>query len=188
MKFNQIASAFVLVTGMASFGAAAASQGAGHIDFVGSIIDAPCSIDPSSGSQEVDLGQVAQKQLADGGKSYPQKFEIKLMGCELNEGASAVSLTFGGSPADDSNQLLGITGTASGAGVAMTDASSKIITLGEATDARELIEGTNIITMSAYLQGLTTDDVEGGGDGTRAAVPIVPGDFYASTDFTLSYE
>lgn len=177
MKLNKIATTLMLVAGISSFGVQAADQGAGKVTFTGSIIDAPCSIHPDSGDQEVDLGQIASSQLVGSGTSTPRNFDIKLENCVLSEeegAANTVTVTFGGSAADATNKLLGITGTASGAGVAITDGSGKQITLTEPTDARDLIEGDNTLNFSAYLQGL------GGA--------VETGEFQAVTDFTLAYQ
>jgi len=174
MKLNKIASVLVFASSMATYGAhAAADQGAGRVDFKGSIINAACSINPQSTQQEVDLGQIAAKQLANSGTSTPRNFEILLENCDITDD-SAVSLTFGGDSANTTNTLLGITGTASGAGIAMTTGNGERITLGQATQPRDLIEGDNTLVFSAYLEGL------GGA--------IETGDFFSSTNFTLAYQ
>lgn len=180
MKFNKIVTALILASGMATFAA-----NAGRVDFHGSIIDAACSIDPDSSVIDVNLGQIASKQLANEGSSTPVTFDINLKNCELsseggNEESRAaakntVSVTFGGSAANATNDLLGITGNASGAGIAMTDGSGSRIVLGQATSARALIEGDNTLRFSAYLVGLNGQTAE-------------PGNFASTADFTLAYE
>ncbi|NDJ59247.1 fimbrial protein [Enterobacteriaceae bacterium 4M9] len=192
MKVNKLASALIIALGMSAAGAqAAADQGSGKITFSGSIIDAPCSIDPESSDQEVNLGQVAKSQLENSGTSTPQNFAILLKNCAVTETqvnnpedpenptqvvtAPSVTVTFGGSPAlDDDNTWFGITGTATGAGVVITDASSNKIPVGGTSAARELIEGNNTLGFSAYLQGLGNT--------------IETGDFQSIADFMLSYE
>lgn len=175
MRFNKIASVLFLASGLVAFGANAADQGSGRVTFTGSIIEAACSVNPESSDQEVDLGQIAASQLADNGSSTPRNFEILLENCALDaDKANTVAVTFGGSAADSSNKLLGITGTASGAGVVITDGSGSPITLGEATGARELIEGSNTLNFSAYLQGISDE--------------ISTGEFQSVADFTLAYQ
>jgi type 1 fimbria pilin len=192
MKINKLASILIITMGMSAAGAqASANAGSGKITFTGSIIDAACSIDPESSDQEVSLGQVAKSQLENNGTSTPQNFQILLKNCSLTETtvenpeepgetsrvdtAPSVKVTFGGSPAlPDDNTWFGITGTASGAGVVITDASSNKIPVGGTSAARELIEGDNTLSFSAYLQGL--------GD------TIQTGDFQSIADFTLAYE
>ncbi|WP_058914021.1 fimbrial protein [Entomohabitans teleogrylli] len=176
MKLNKIASAIALVAGIAAFGANA-DQGSGTVTFNGSIIDAPCSINPVSSNQTVDLGQVTVAELSDSKTSTPRNFNILLENCVLDaEGnAPSVSLTFGGATADTAKKLLGITGTASGAGVAVTDGAGTQITFGTATPVRQLIVGNNTLAFSAYMQGLS------------GATPT-EGSFISVTDFTLDYQ
>jgi type 1 fimbria pilin len=184
MKFNKIVTALIFASGMTAFGANAASDaGAGRVDFRGSIIDAACSIDPDSSVIDVNLGQIASAQLDKEGSSTPVNFEISLKNCQLSGGddqgtraaKNTVSVTFGGSSANATNDLLGITGDASGAGIAMTDGSGDRITLGKATPARSLIEGDNTLGFSAFLVGLKGADIQ-------------TGNFASTADFTLAYE
>ncbi|MCH9296885.1 MULTISPECIES: fimbrial protein [Pantoea] len=194
MKMNKLASVLALTLSMVAVSNVyaaddVANQGQGRITFTGSIIDAACSISPETSDQEVSLGQIAASQLADSGVSKPVNFQIDLQHCTTNsttsEGtdgkdvvtttAPAVTVTFGGSPAvEGDNTWFGITGTASGAGVVITDASSNKIPVGGTTTARELIEGDNTMGFSAYLQGL--------GD------KVTTGEFTSIADFTLAYE
>lgn len=62
MKLNKIMLAAAMAFGATSF-AHAADQGHGKVNFIGSIIDAPCSIAPESLDQTVDLGQVSNVAL-----------------------------------------------------------------------------------------------------------------------------
>lgn len=200
MKFNKIAVFMTLALGMTATGVYAAedvaTEGAGKITFHGHIIDAACSIGADSESQTVELGQISAKQLEDQGVSSPKVFSIELENCRMNSTtvpgqgenppttvitAPMVKVTFGGSAALNSdgsadNEKFGIMGTASGAGVVITDASSAIIPVGGTSEARELIEGKNTLAFSAYLQGLDDNDA------------IKSGEFTSITDFTLSYE
>ncbi|HCR1077320.1 TPA: type 1 fimbrial protein [Enterobacter cloacae] len=181
MKLNKIMMAAVMAFGMSSV-AHAADEGHGKVTFTGSIIDAPCSITPESVDQTVDLGQISNVALKNGGKSNPRPFSIDLENCSFeadNEGAiqkNKVSVTFTGAESSSVDGLLGITGAAQGAAVAITDGSGDVISLGQPTKAQALQEGSNTLSFSAYLQGASDP---------KAA--IVPGDFQAVADFTLAY-
>ncbi|BEM64739.1 fimbria A protein [Serratia marcescens] len=185
MKLNQIMLAAVMAFGVSSLAhAAVKDQGHGKVTFNGSIIDAPCSISPDSIDQTVELGAISNVALKDGGKSTPRPFQIKLENCELTVDANdpsknnnKVSLTFSGSASDADSALLGITGTAKGAGIALTDGSGKKIKLGTASDARLLQNGSNTLSFSAYLQG-----------SSASGAVIVPGEFQSVADFTLAYQ
>jgi type 1 fimbria pilin len=167
-----VAMGSVFIAGAAN---AAEDQGHGKINFMGSIIDAPCSIAPESVDQTVDLGAVANVALKDGGTSSPANFEIILENCDLTD-KKTVTTTFGGTESANQPGLLGIAGTASGASIAITDGSGQLIKLGEASVPRSLIEGTNTLTFAAYLKG----------DGASSVV--VPGEFTSVADFMMDYQ
>ncbi|MFM5466162.1 fimbrial protein [Aeromonas simiae] len=156
-----------------SAGLQAADAGSGRVTFTGSIIDAACSVNPESSNQEVNLGQIALHQLEGKGTSTPRNFEIALENCSVDT-QSSVSVTFAG--AKVAKDLLGITGTAAGAGIAITDGTGERLELGKPSAARELVAGNNTMIFSAYLEGLGDDD------------KLKTGDFYAVADFTLAYE
>ncbi|ANS43582.1 fimbrial protein [Serratia inhibens] len=174
MKLNKIMLATVLAFGVSSM-AHAADQGQGKVTFTGSIIDAPCSIAPESVDQTVDMGQISNVALKNGGKSMPRQFEIKLEQCDTTT-MKTVTTTFNGDSSSANPDLLGIIGNASGASIAITDMASNLIKLGEATPPQTLNDGNNTLRFAAYLQG----------DGASAA--IVPGDFTAIADFKLAYQ
>ncbi|MFJ3458581.1 fimbrial protein [Scandinavium goeteborgense] len=176
MKFSKIALALSLgVVLVSSAQAAVEDQGHGTVHFTGSIIDAPCSIDPSSVDQTIPMGQVSNVALKDGGRSEPVDFNIKLTQCDTTT-LKGVSVTFSGSPSTGNPDLLGITGSASGASIALIDGSGAPIVLGEATSVRPIVDGSNELDFAAFLQG----------DGASAT--IVPGSFTSVANFTLSYE
>ncbi|HGM5493178.1 TPA: fimbrial protein [Serratia fonticola] len=160
----------------AAFAANAADQGSGTVTFTGSIIDAPCSITPDSIDQTVNLGEVSQAALASQGTSIPRNFAIDLQNCDLAT-LNKVSITFNGSPDAANADLLGITGTAKGAGIVITDGSGSPIKLGVASAARALGEGNNTLAFSAYLKG-----------SSAAVGSVKPGSFSSVADFTLAYQ
>ncbi|MCP1107082.1 type 1 fimbrial protein [Serratia nevei] len=184
MKLNKIMMAAVVAFGMTSVAhAAVKDQGHGQVTFTGSIIEAPCSIAPESLDQTVELGAISNVALKTGGKSTPRNFQIKLENCDLitddkDPGKNnTVSLTFSGSASEANEKLLGITGTAKGAGIAITDGAGTTIELGKASKARELQNGNNTLSFAAYLQGATA-----------STTAIVPGEFQSVADFTLAYQ
>ncbi|HCM62167.1 MAG TPA: fimbrial protein [Morganella sp. (in: Bacteria)] len=162
-------------------------QGHGKVNFHGFIIDAPCSISPESVDQTVELGQIATatlKQNGAKGESSAQTFQIELVDCDLSyfddkdDAKSTVNLKFTGSTIDGDDSTLAITGQAKGAGVRIMDKdNSKLIRFGETTNsAYKLQDGQNSLQFAAYVRGLGKADA------------IVPGEFFAVTNFTLTYE
>ena len=180
MKLNKIMLAAVMALGVSSL-AHAADQGHGKVTFSGSIIDAPCSIAPEALDQTVELGAISNVSLKNGGKSTPRNFQIKLENCELTAKDpgknNTVALTFSGSASEADSKLLGITGTAKGAGIAITDGAGTNIELGKPSKARELQNGANTLSFAAYLQG-----------SSASTAVIVPGEFQSVADFTLAYQ
>ncbi|WP_337264916.1 MULTISPECIES: fimbrial protein [unclassified Serratia (in: enterobacteria)] len=177
MKLNNIALATILSLGMVSL--ANADAGSGKVNFVGKIIDAPCSIAPESLDQTKSFGQVANVALVNGGRSSVLNFDIKLQGCDISGAKNKVQVTFGGpngGATGNTNTLLAITG-AQGASIAMFDGSNQPIKLGTPTTVQNLLAGANTLSFSAYLQGHA---------GTTLT-DITEGDFTSTTNFTLAY-
>ncbi|MGL4429836.1 MAG: fimbrial protein [Silvania sp.] len=174
MNLKKIVLAMAMASGMAMGAAHAADQGHGTVTFTGSIIDAPCSISPDSIDQTVNLGEVSSTALKDSGTSEPRPFDIKLEQCDTTT-SKTVTTTFTGAASAGNPDLLGITGTAKGASIAITNGSGEVVKLGTATAPQTLQDGNNTLEFSAYLQG----------DGASAT--IVPGSFQSVADFTLAY-
>ncbi|MBH3000358.1 fimbrial protein [Serratia marcescens] len=170
MKLNKIMLAAAVAFGLSS--TAYADQGHGKVTFTGAIIDAPCSISPESIDQTVEMGQISKVALQNGGKSTPRNFSIDLENCSFEAGNNKVTATFTGMESESG--LLGIHGSASGAGIAITDGAGTVIELGQPTKEQELQAGNNTLSFAAYVQG-------------EAASDIIEGDFQAVADFTLAY-
>ncbi|EMF5053727.1 type 1 fimbrial protein [Serratia marcescens] len=176
MKLNKIMLTVVMALGTISM-ANAANQGSGSVTFKGSIVAAPCSIEPESLDQTVALGDIASAQLANGGKSTPQDFLIKLVGCEVDENVTkTMTTTFTGAESAAAPGLLAMKGSARGASIAINDVDGKLLKLGTASKAQEITNGQTTLRFSAHLQG----------DGASAA--ITPGEFSSVADFTLAYQ
>lgn len=158
---------------------AASNQGSGEVNFVGSIIDAPCSITPESANQTVNMGQIANKTLELYSESAPVNFDIKLEGCAL-ETVKSVNVTFLGAAENATKDQLQIEGSAAGAAISMKNVQSgETIVLGKATKIDTLTDGNNTLKFNAKLVRTgAVDDMD----------DIKPGDFTATTDFQLSYQ
>lgn len=174
MKFNKIALAAAVMLGTIS-SVQAADQGNGVVKFTGTVIDAPCAINNNSSDQTVDLGSVANVALADGGSSAPKAFEIRLEKCSIAT-AKTVKTTFSG--AENAGGLLGITGSAKGAGIALADSDGNTIKLGTPTAGKLLGVGTSETTLAF------TAALKGSGGGVTT---IIPGEFSSVANFMLTY-
>lgn len=177
MKKTTVAAAMLFAlcaTNVYAEDAGVPNQGNGTVNFVGAIIDAPCSIAPESVDQTINMGQVANATLDTYGESAPQNFDIKLEGCAL-ETAKSVDVTFTGVADNTAKDELQLQGFAKGAAIKMKNMfSGEDIVLGKATSFDGLVDGSNKLSFSAKLVKTTGD--------------IVPGDFTATTNFVLAYK
>lgn len=154
----------------------AAGAGSGVVKFEGEIIEAACSITPGTSDQLVKFGQVATSQLKSGGMSLPQKIEIELEGCSLDDLTDqTVTATFTGTESVDVPKALGITGTAKGAGIVIVDDLGAAIELGKASAPRMIGAGKNTLLFGAYMKGMAAGD-------------LTHGEFTAITNFALAYQ
>lgn len=180
MKISKIASA-VVIMGVTTF-AAQANQGSGKVTFWGSIIDSPCSIKNGYGDQRIELGQISNTHLDNGGISTPRPFDIQLENCSFELDAddnplyNTVKVLFSGNNVTGDMKMLAITGQAAGAGVRIQDASGQAVTLMQPTSGRTLGIGDNTLSFTAHLEKIAS------------VTNVTPGDFEAVTNFTLAYE
>lgn len=169
MQFNKMTLSAFILFGISSV--TYADQGHGSVTFTGSVIESPCSINPESVYQDIPLGQITTVALKDGGTSDPRPFQIKLENCTIAT-ASAVTATFTGP--ESTSGLLGMTGTAKGASIAITDGTGAVLKLGKPSTKQVVQAGYNTLSFAAYLKG----------DGKE----VTPGEFQSIADFTLAYQ
>lgn len=176
MQFSSMVLALGMGAAVVSCQVQAGDQGHGTVTFTGSIIDAPCSITPETIDQTVNLGEVSDKALVNGGKSSPLPFNIKLENCDLSGLTDkTVTITFTGPESSAQPGYLAIVGTASGAAIGITSGNGTNIPLGTPSSATKTQQGDNTLSFAAYLHG---DGVE----------TVIPGTFFSVANFTLAYK
>ena len=113
MKSLSLTKAAVLIALAASAQAALAADGT--VNFVGKLIDTPCSVSPNSANLTVPLGSVSTTSMNGGvGKrSTPAKFTIDLLNCSPPL-ASTATVSFTGTADASGNRLRVGVGEASG--------------------------------------------------------------------------
>ncbi|MGE8681780.1 MAG: fimbrial protein [Achromobacter marplatensis] len=186
MKKNQLARLIASIAfGTACTAAFAADKPNGEIRFEGSIVEAPCSIASDSVNQTVRMDQIASAELKGGKKSTPKSFKINLLGCDLTDVKNSVTATFQTStPSDAYDGLVAIQGAARGASLGIADGRGELIKLGHESSATKISTATPSMEFQAFLQGEQEDD---GQQGKKDAT-LVPGEFYAAVNFTLTYK
>lgn len=144
--------------------------GSGKITFTGTIINAPCAIEPDDIDKQVALGEVPASYINTNGHSDAVDASLHLINCDLpnsdngnNVAVSKVDVTFSSDSVttEDSNLLSNT--FASGAqnvGVRLLDKTSTNIVLGTAKTI-DLSAGsaTQILPFMAYMQKVGATDV-----------------------------
>lgn len=175
MRFTKIALSLGVGAMMLTCQALAADQGHGSVKFTGSIISAPCTVTPETIDQTVEMGQISNKALDNGGKSRARPFNIILEDCVLTDlSDKTVGITFTGPESTTLPGYLAMVGDASGAAIGITNSDGKNIALGTSSSIK-VQNGDNILSFAAYLQG-------------NSSIAVVPGTFNSVANFTLSYK
>lgn len=178
MNAKKILLAMAVSSVMTAGAHAATDQGHGKITFVGSVIDAPCSIDAKSLDQTIQLGAISKNQLSGGGKSTPVSFDIQLHDCDSTT-AKKASITFNGIAGDSTGGLdsvFAVTGQATGVGVGISDMGGKAIKPGTKASLAAMNDGDNDLQFLAFVQGST------------ASGAVTPGTFASVANFMMTYE
>ncbi|HAX3549542.1 fimbrial protein [Escherichia sp. MOD1-EC6147] len=155
---------------LVSFGANAANQGQGVVNFKGTVIDAPCGIAPESADQSIDFGQISKSHLEKDGISEKKDLNIKLVNCEPN---NTVKVTFTGATIDGAVNELGTAGD-TGTAVVISGQDGKLVSFGSEGAAQSLKEGENTLHYSSWVKKATNGTVK-------------EGDFTAVANFNLTY-
>jgi type 1 fimbria pilin len=176
VKVNKLVVGLGLSVVMMAGFANAADVSTGKINFKGSIVNAACSLKAGSDGQEVDMGQVSATGLVNK-KTPVNNFQLELINCDATT-LKSVTTTFNGVKAGENAKLLSTVGSARGAGIEIAYAGGAM-TLGVASPVYPLIAGMEQATLPFTAQLVAT---------TGVAKDIVPGEFSAVTNFSLSYQ
>ncbi|WP_258143040.1 fimbrial protein [Escherichia coli] len=177
MKNVKTVLAGAVAMALVSFGANAANQGQGVVNFKGTVIDAPCGIAPESADQSIDFGQISKAHLEASGISVKKNLDIKLVNCDVTAltNTGSVKVSFNGTTVNGQVKELGTAGD-TGTAVVVSEASGNQVSFdGTAGAATKLQEGDNTLRYSTWVKKAT--------GGT-----LKEGDFTAVANFNLTYE
>lgn len=177
MKMIKTVMAGAVAMALVSFGANAANQGQGVVNFKGSVINAPCGIAPESADQSIDFGQISKAHLNADGISVKKNLDIKLVNCDATELATtgSVKVSFTGTSVNGQVKELGTAGD-TGTAVVVSEAGGNLVSFdGTAGAATKLQSGDNTLRYSTWVKKAT--------NGT-----LKEGDFTAVANFNLTYE
>lgn len=175
---NKIVIATIVTMALVSFGANAANQGSGVVNFKGSVIDAPCGIAPESADQSIDFGQISKAHLEAGGISKKKDLSIKLVNCDATVTGtlkSGVKVSFSGTNIASQVNELGVAGD-TGTAIVVSSSEGALVSFdGTAGAATKLQASDNTLRYSTWVKKAT--------GGT-----LKEGDFTAVANFNLTYE
>lgn len=158
---------------------------AAQLEFKGNLLNRPCQIDPSSAPQDVTFRNTgAPLYQAWPGKSYEEKFQIKLINCHASTMGKVVQLVFKGTEEKKLPGYLQVSGLNQGVlGVGIID-----------TDGSSLLKLNQIHNGGLGVQ-VNTDSVVMNFKAYTQASPeaivnksVRPGDYNASATFELVYK
>lgn len=162
-----------------SFGANAANQGQGVVNFKGTVIDAACGIAPESADQSIDFGQISKAHLKKDGISVKKNLDIKLVNCDFSapDAKKTVSVTFSGTAVNGHADELGTAGD-TGTAVVVSGSDGSLVKFDGATpsNATQLQEGDNTLKYTTWVK-----------KSSAAGADVKEGDFTAVAHFNLAY-
>ncbi|WP_334413229.1 fimbrial protein [Escherichia coli] len=151
--------------------------GGGVVHFKGSVVAAPCGIDPGSVEQTIDFGEISSKTLAAGASSIQRDLNIKLVNCEIDSThklTNGVKIAFSGHTKSGHTQELGTTGE-TGTAIMLSDGVAPVSFDGTPSAPTKILRDNDTLHYTAWVKKAS--------DGV-----IKEGSFTASADFALSYE
>lgn len=148
--------------------------------FSGQLVAEPCMLAPQDGLRELDFNAVVDKDLYLHGRSSGRPITLRLLNCDITEGRTQISVTFGGSPSAALPGLVQLDGGgASGLAIGLETLQGGALPLDTKNPLGVITTGTNDIAFMAYLQA----EPDAQADRTIGLGPIK-----ASVTFTLNYD
>lgn len=188
--YKLIATSLLIASSTTVIAAGGQGEGSGQVKFHGYIINSPCSI-VSDNPIQVEFGQISQKLLAQNsntGESHIRPFEIELADCDVSDLANkTVTTTFSYTTADNlgtvGENYVGLESLPnSGVGIVIV-AGNEQVKNSVPLKPQNIQNGPNTLLFSSYVKGLGQTDLN-----DPDAVTIKTGEFYATANFTLSYQ
>ena len=166
---------------MSTFGANAADEGQGVVNFKGTVVDSPCGISADTADQSIDFGQISKSTLSSGGISAQKNLDIKLTKCDVNALTKGVQITFTGNTVSSvdkegtSSSVATELATSGPTNTAVVINNGSDVKFGTASDFIQIGEGDSTLQFQTWVKQATGKTVSAG-------------DFTAIANFTLSYQ
>ncbi|MCW2255618.1 type 1 fimbria pilin [Providencia alcalifaciens] len=150
------------------------------IEYSGTLIALPCTIDPLFENMGIDLGTIIAKQLYLHERTTGVQFNFELKDCDTSLG-NWITATFTGN--SDAQGLLNfdVNSQAAGATIGIETISGVKLPINSTQPypAHSIADGTTTVRLRAYIQGNSE---------AIATQSITPGYFTATMTYTLGYE
>jgi len=147
-----VVSVFSFISFCAAQAADKTTVSGGTIQFMGSVVDAPCAVNADSENGVIRLDQVTLESMGEKGEPSGQAkaFNIVLDDCDVTTYANATVMFNGQSTPALAGALANTAGAGAASGVALTlfGPDGNALNLGTDSSKQVLITGTNKIPMS----------------------------------------
>lgn len=174
MKKISFLNALAVITFITSNVAYAAD---GTINFTGNILDTACTVNTSTSTQTVNLGDIARSTFSSAGSvASPTAFNIILENCPAS--VNSASVRFGGTTNPDNSSLLSLSSgqTATGVGVALFEGDGSTQIPLSTPSNQIVLDPAAANTLKFVAKYMATSNT------------VTAGSANATTDFTITYQ
>lgn len=158
---------------------ASAADGSATVNYSGTLIALPCTVQPDMEDLYIEMGEVFPQNLYAYTRTPGTEFSFVLEDCDTSLG-STITATFTGVSNGQGLLEFDSTSSASGALIGVeTLSGTPLLIDGVTSYTTPIADGNMMLKFRAYVQGDAT---------AIATKSITPGDFTATLTYALSYE
>ncbi|WP_329503110.1 fimbrial protein [Klebsiella aerogenes] len=152
-----------------------------EMDFSGTLVDEPCTVDPADTDIHLDFGTIIQTYLYLNTRTHSQPFTIHLQNCDIDgwTGDATVNTRFEGSESTELPGYLATSDASMGVAIGIEEKNGTFLGLGKNSSPQKLADGSVALTFQAYVEGEPT---------ALKNQSITLGDFSATATFFLEYQ
>ena len=151
-----------------------------EMQFSGTLVDEPCTVDPNDTDIQLDFGTIVDKYLYKNTRTHSQPFTIHLLDCNIDGwgGDGTVTARFEGSESLSLPGFLAFSEPTMGAAIGIEESDGTFLGLNKNSIPVKLADGSVALNYQAFVQG-EPDALKN--------ESLTLGDFSATTTFFLEY-
>lgn len=151
-----------------------------EMNFSGTLVDEPCTVDPADTEIQLDFGTVINTYLYLNTRTHSQPFIIHLQDCNIDgwTGEGGVTTRFEGTQSVELPGYLAMSDATIGAAIGIEEGDGTFLELGKNSASHQLNNGSVALTFQAFVQGEPT---------ALQNQSITLGNFSATATFFLEY-